>query len=104
MRSLNKFTSELEVNTGNSGEAHIEVPCFGVLLVGQITSTELIDRLTPQWRAMLVQPDSKGNFSQESKHIEFQPRVVDNRVEIELLYKADRLTVVLMLEKEDVNE
>ncbi len=97
MRSLNRFTSPLVVNTGDSGEAHVEIPGFGVLLVAQTISFEIISRIgPPQWRAVLVQPDPEGKFSPNSRHIRLQAKVVLAHVEIDILHKEDRLTVILV--------
>ncbi len=102
MRVLNGEVTPLVVNTGDSGEAQVEVPGFGVLLVAQTISAELISRIgPPQWRALLVQPDEDGNFSPKSRHIRLKAKAVNTHLEIELLHKAERLTVVLMIKGED---
>ncbi len=96
MRDVHDDVTTLEVNTGENEEAQIEVPGFGVLLVGKVTSDELIDRLVSQWKAILVQPDDKGMFSSKSSHIRLPAKVVLAHVEIDIPNKADRLTVILV--------
>ncbi len=95
MRDVHDDVTTLEVNTGESGEAQIEVPGFGVLLVGKVTSP---DPLMPrsEWKTILVQPDDKGMFSSKSSHIRLPAKIVLAHVEIDIPNKEDRLTVILV--------
>ncbi len=95
MRDLNDDVTTLEVNTGDNGEAQVEVPGFGVLLVAKVTSPDpLMSR--SQWKAILVQPDDKGRFSPKSVHVRLPAKIVFAHVEIDIPNKEAPLTVILV--------
>jgi hypothetical protein len=77
----------------------VEVPAFGVLIIGSLRVDEPIARLTPQWRALLVQPDAEHRIGPASNHVPYDVTVGDDgTLEVELLPNAsgeDRLVVVV---------
>ncbi len=95
MRDLNDDVTTLEVNTGESGEAQVEVPGFGVLLVAKVISPDPLNPIS-QWKAVLIQPDDEGMLSPKSNHIRLKAKVVLAHVEIDIPNKKDRLTVILV--------
>lgn len=89
-----------ELISGNYNPWQVAVPVFGVLIVARLDAEVEGGSGEPiqAYRALLVQPDSKGGYSDESNKVERDAKVVDNDVEVELLPNSsggDRLVVVL---------
>lgn len=79
----------------------VDVPGFGVMIVGAARSNEPIVRLVPaEWWALVVQPDSTGHFSRKSATHPREVKVTDEALEIELYpgHDGERLVVVIPLE------
>lgn len=101
MRALGGEVVDLELVAGAEGPTlQVQIPMFGVLLVGEVQSEELIARLGPgTWRALLVQPDSRGYYSDQSRKVEYEAtRTESGDVEVELLPNTsgeERLVVVV---------
>lgn len=99
MRDLHGQTRPLKVAQGHDPYM-VEVPGFGMLVVGQMSDQALIVRLAQRWSALLVQPDREGRFSPQSNKAPREVRVTSTGVEVELLPNPsgeDRLVVVLRL-------
>lgn len=95
MRVLDgRQVNDLEFVLGQDHNPYqVRVPGFGVLIIARRYADNA-------WRALLVQPDPHGGYSEESPKLEREAVVVDTGdVEVELLPgregRGDRLVVVL---------
>lgn len=93
MRPFGRQADEtpLEVVDLEPGLVAVAIPGFGHLLVGQMTSNEVLDRLVPQWRALLLQPGGNKLRRDVTVHD-------DDRLEVEVVpnpSQEPRLVVIV---------